>query len=202
MRLRLICTRIGVAVSCAPASIGTPGAATSNRPSRETVNSAASPARESPPNSVTARAAAEIGTTPLEAWRRTERALSPCPAQNLLQPARIAIAARAENCGIETPVASAATSSQRCMPSMSTTPHTVACVRSEGRWRLRPARCIALHRGARVPGRMTTAGRGGPGRMVWSLEQKSKLISVTQIEDSGTVAVTQAHIKKLVGNVH
>ncbi len=48
---------------------------------------------------------------------------------------------------------------------------------------------------------MTTAGRGGPGRMVWSLDRVKTDFRHSD-EDSGTVAVTQAHIKKLVGNVH
>ena len=43
MRERMMCRRIGVVVSCAPAFIGAPGAATISKPSRDTVNSVVAP---------------------------------------------------------------------------------------------------------------------------------------------------------------
>ena len=64
--------------------------------------------------------AGEIDAAPLEPGADGTRAIAIC-AQNLLQAARIAIAAGAQNGRIDGAGASAATSSQRCMPSTSTT---------------------------------------------------------------------------------
>ena len=78
----------------------TPGAATINSPSRDTVNSPVSPARDSPPNSVMARALAR-SMPRRSSPARTERALSLVPLRICFSPARIAVAACTENGGID-----------------------------------------------------------------------------------------------------
>ena len=59
--------RIGVAVSCAPASIGVPGAATINRPSRVTVNSPTSSWPRVAAEQRDGAGAGEIDAAPLKA---------------------------------------------------------------------------------------------------------------------------------------
>ena len=77
-----------------------PGAATINRPSRVTVNSADSPGPELAAEQRHGAGAGEIDAAPLKPGAHRPRAFAR-PAQDLLEPARIAAPAGAEDGGID-----------------------------------------------------------------------------------------------------
>ena len=188
-----MCTRIGVAVSCAPASIGSPGAATINRPSRETVNSPASPGRE-----LTAEQRDGAGAARSMPRRsrpeRMERALSPFALRICFRPLASLSPRAPRMAGSMAPAASAAsTRSAACLPHRR--PARGHLRGSASRWRLRRAPCSALrpeqaHRCRPHDDR----GRGGPGRIAWSLGIFKDALRHSD-GDADTLAMTLAHIK-------